>query len=99
MVSKILEIFSHNGELSSKRIGGFMLIISGIVLCFMHYEKSLCLGVISIGSGLLGFTSVEKIFEDKDNSNNICAKENIDNTNNNLNNASTKENTGNDVAK
>jgi hypothetical protein len=96
MVSKILEIFSHNGELSSKRIGGFMLIISGIVLCFTYYEKTLCLGVISIGAGLLGFTSVEKIFEDKDNSNNVCAKENTDNNSNNI---TTKEDTGNDVAK
>lgn len=49
-----------NGDMSSKRMLAFMLIISGIVYSFLKKDVTMCGLLIGSGSALLGISAFTK---------------------------------------
>lgn len=49
-----------NGKFSSKRLAGFILIISGVVMAFAKYPIEYVYFIVGTGAGLLGWTVTER---------------------------------------
>jgi hypothetical protein len=61
MIDFIYQLFSGpQGEISSKRVLAFLLIISGIVYAFLKSDPTMCGILIGSGVGLLGVMAVSK---------------------------------------
>lgn len=50
-----------NGKVSSKRIAGLLLVISGVAMAFWKYDIQYVYFIVGTGAGLLGWTLTEKI--------------------------------------
>jgi hypothetical protein len=61
----IREIFSDsNGDPSSKRVGGFILLISAIVMAFFQVvDNNVCITAMGIAAGLLSGDSITEIWK------------------------------------
>lgn len=59
------EIFvDSSGMMSSKRVGGFILILSGVVMAFFQVvDNTVCISTIGIGAGLLSGDGITEIWK------------------------------------
>jgi len=53
-------LFSSEGEVSSKRVLAFMLIIAGIIYAFIKSDPVMCSILIGAGTTLLGVMAITK---------------------------------------
>jgi len=58
------EIFVDSSKMmSSKRVGGFFLILSGVIMAFFKIvDNGVCISTIGIGAGLLSGDSIAEIW-------------------------------------
>lgn len=56
----IKELFSTEGEVSSKRLLAFMLIVAGIIYAFVKSDPVMCGVLIGAGTAILGVQAITK---------------------------------------